>query len=161
LSILRHDHKPVIFLINDGGYTIERGYPGKTEPCDDIANWPCADLSKCVRGSESIREGCKMQATPGISASSKRWSISGALIVASLQLVLTSCSSGGAPSFTLFGAFFPAWMLCGLMGIFGAVAARSAFAGSGLSGVVPYQLLVCTAIGVIVAILAWFALFWR
>ena len=23
-TILRHDHKPVIFLINNGGYTIER-----------------------------------------------------------------------------------------------------------------------------------------
>jgi indolepyruvate decarboxylase len=30
-TILRHDYKPVIFLINNGGYTIERGYLGKTE----------------------------------------------------------------------------------------------------------------------------------
>ncbi|MBX7551097.1 hypothetical protein K1Y78_24380 [Streptomyces sp. tea 10] len=30
-TILRHDHKPVIFLINNGGYTIERGYLGRTE----------------------------------------------------------------------------------------------------------------------------------
>jgi hypothetical protein len=100
-----------------------------------------------------------MRAKSGIPASSKRWSISRALTVASLQLVLTSCSSGGAPSFTLFGAFFPGWMFCGLIGIVGAVAARSVFAGSGLSGVLPYQLFVCTAIGVIVAILAWFVLF--
>jgi indolepyruvate decarboxylase len=28
-TILRHDHKPVIFLINNGGYTIERGYMGQ------------------------------------------------------------------------------------------------------------------------------------
>src|SRR5262249_47260179 len=38
-TILRHDYKPVIFLINNGGYTIERGYLGKTEPYNDIANW--------------------------------------------------------------------------------------------------------------------------
>jgi indolepyruvate decarboxylase len=38
-TILRHDHKPVIFLINNGGYTIECGYLGKTEPYNDIANW--------------------------------------------------------------------------------------------------------------------------
>jgi hypothetical protein len=100
-----------------------------------------------------------MQAKPGLSASSKRCSISGALIAASLQLVLTSCSSGGAPSFTLFGAFFPGWMFCGLTGIIGAVAARTVFVGSGLSNILPYQLLVCTAIGVIVAILAWFVWF--
>jgi hypothetical protein len=102
-----------------------------------------------------------MQAKPGVPADSKRRSTSGALIVASLQLVLTSCSSGGAPSFDLFGAFFPAWLLCGLTGFVGAVAARGVFAGSGLSNVLPYQLFVCTAIGVIIAIVAWFVWFGR
>ena len=101
-----------------------------------------------------------MKAKRGIPASSSRWSMSAALIIA-LQLALTSCSSGGAPSFTLFGAFFPGWMFCGLAGIVGAVAARAAFAGSGLSNVLPYQLSVCSAIGVIIAILAWFVLFGR
>jgi TPP-dependent 2-oxoacid decarboxylase len=46
---LRHDHKPVIFLINNGGYTIERGYLGKTEPYNDIADWAYADLPKVAR----------------------------------------------------------------------------------------------------------------
>jgi hypothetical protein len=76
-------------------------------------------------------------------------------MAASLQLVLTSCSSGGAPSFTLFGAFFPAWLLCGIVGIVGAVVARVAFVSSGLANTLPYQLAVCTAIGVITALLVW------
>jgi indolepyruvate decarboxylase len=54
-TILRHDHKPVIFLINNGGYTIERGYLGKTEPYNDIANWAYADLPKVFRGDTSAR----------------------------------------------------------------------------------------------------------
>jgi indolepyruvate decarboxylase len=45
-TILRHDCKPVIFLINNGGYTIERGYIGKTAHYNDIANWSYADLPK-------------------------------------------------------------------------------------------------------------------
>jgi indolepyruvate decarboxylase len=45
-TILRHGHKPVIFLINNGGYTIERGYLGKTETYNDIATWAYADLPK-------------------------------------------------------------------------------------------------------------------
>jgi indolepyruvate decarboxylase len=45
-TILRHGHKPVIFLINNGGYTIERGYIGKSEQYNDIANWSYADLPK-------------------------------------------------------------------------------------------------------------------
>src|SRR6516225_5190938 len=47
-TILRHDHKPVIFLINNGGYTIERGYLGKTEPYNDVRQ-----LGLC-RSAESI-----------------------------------------------------------------------------------------------------------
>jgi indolepyruvate decarboxylase len=54
-TILRHDHKPVIFLINNGGYTIERGYLGKTEPYNDIANWAYADLPKVLRPDTSAR----------------------------------------------------------------------------------------------------------
>jgi indolepyruvate decarboxylase len=51
-TILRHDHKPVIFLINNGGYTIERGYLGKSE---DIAYWSYADLPKVFRRDTKAR----------------------------------------------------------------------------------------------------------
>jgi indolepyruvate decarboxylase len=54
-TILRHDHKPVIFLINNGGYTIERGYLGKAEPYNDIANWSYADLPRLFRPDTSAR----------------------------------------------------------------------------------------------------------
>jgi indolepyruvate decarboxylase len=54
-TILRHDHKPVIFLINNGGYTIERGYLGKAETYNDIANWSYADLPKVFRRDTSAR----------------------------------------------------------------------------------------------------------
>jgi indolepyruvate decarboxylase len=54
-TILRHDHKPVIFLVNNGGYTIERGYLGKDEAYNDIANWSYADLPKVFRRDTSAR----------------------------------------------------------------------------------------------------------
>jgi indolepyruvate decarboxylase len=54
-TILRHDHKPVIFLINNGGYTIERGYLGKTAPYNDIAIWAYADLPKVFRPDTAAR----------------------------------------------------------------------------------------------------------
>jgi hypothetical protein len=68
---------------------------------------------------------------------------------------LAGCSTRGAPSFDLFGAFFPAWLLCGTVGIAGAIAARAAFVSSGVANALPYQLAVCTAIGVIAALLFW------
>jgi indolepyruvate decarboxylase len=45
-TMLRHDLKPVIFLINNGGYTVERCYLGKTSHFNDIATWSYADLPK-------------------------------------------------------------------------------------------------------------------
>ena len=54
-TILRHDYRPVIFLINNGGYTIERGYLGKAEPYNDIANWAYANLPKVLRPDTSAR----------------------------------------------------------------------------------------------------------
>jgi indolepyruvate decarboxylase len=42
--ILRHDLKPFIFLINNGGYTIERAILGKNARYNDVANWRYADL---------------------------------------------------------------------------------------------------------------------
>jgi indolepyruvate decarboxylase len=54
-TILRHDHKPVILLINNGGYTIERGYLGKSEHYNDIANWAYADLPKVLRPDTTAR----------------------------------------------------------------------------------------------------------
>jgi indolepyruvate decarboxylase len=54
-TILRHDHKPVVFLINNGGYTIERGYLGKAAHYNDIANWAYADLPKTFRPDTTAR----------------------------------------------------------------------------------------------------------
>lgn len=54
-TMLRHDCKPVIFLINNGGYTIERGYMGKTADYNDIAPWAYADLPKVFRPDTTAR----------------------------------------------------------------------------------------------------------
>ena len=78
-----------------------------------------------------------------------------ARLVFLMPIGLGGCSAAGAPSFDLFGAFFPAWLLCGVIGIAGAGIARLAFVGTGLANSLPYQLAVCTAIGVIAAVLIW------
>jgi hypothetical protein len=65
----------------------------------------------------------------------------------------------GAPSFELFGAFFPAWMLCALIGILGAAGTRLVLTTSTVNEAIPFQLAVCTAVGVIVGLLVWMILF--
>jgi hypothetical protein len=72
--------------------------------------------------------------------------------MSALALILSSC---GAPSYTLFGAFFPAWMLCAAIGIAAAIGARAVFVGTGWSAILPFQLFVCTSIGVILGLLVW------
>jgi indolepyruvate decarboxylase len=54
-TMLRHDYKPVIFLINNGGYTIERCYLGKTSRYNDVATWAYADLPKVFRPDTTAR----------------------------------------------------------------------------------------------------------
>jgi indolepyruvate decarboxylase len=48
-TILRHDLKPYIFLINNHGYTIERAILGREAKYNDVANWRYADLPKVFR----------------------------------------------------------------------------------------------------------------
>ena len=76
------------------------------------------------------------------------------LVFSSLSL-LGGCGVGGAPSFVLFGAYFPGWMLCGVIGIAGAAIARATLVRTGLSNTLPYPLFLCTAIGTLVGVLAW------
>jgi indolepyruvate decarboxylase len=51
-TILRHDFKPFIFLINNGGYTIERAILGKDARYNDVANWRYTELAAvfCRKG---------------------------------------------------------------------------------------------------------------
>ncbi len=71
-TMLRHDCKPVIFLINNGGYTIERGYMGKTSDYNDIARWAYGDLPESV--TESCHQaGLRASSYPGLSSPPPRW----------------------------------------------------------------------------------------
>jgi indolepyruvate decarboxylase len=54
-TMLRHDLKPIIFLINNGGYTIERTICGKNSHFNDVANWAYADLPKVLHPGTNAR----------------------------------------------------------------------------------------------------------
>jgi hypothetical protein len=68
---------------------------------------------------------------------------------------LAGCVARGAPSFVLFGAYFPFWLLSSVMGVVGALVAHRAFVATGWARGVPYQLSVCTAIGIVVGVFFW------
>ena len=72
-----------------------------------------------------------------------------------LCLGLAGCSRSAAPTLSLFGAYFPVWILCGVVGVLAAAIARSVLVKSGLAESVPAQLFVCSGAGVIAACLLW------
>jgi hypothetical protein len=86
-----------------------------------------------------------------------------ALRTAAKVLVVTTlglecgCAGAGAPSITVAGAYFPAWLACALVGVAAALAARVVLSVSGLVSVLPLPLLVCSAVGAACAALAWAA----
>jgi indolepyruvate decarboxylase len=43
-TIMRHDLKPFIFVVNNLGYTVERAVLGKDAKYNDIANWRYSEL---------------------------------------------------------------------------------------------------------------------
>ncbi len=67
--------------------------------------------------------------------------------------ILGGCAA--APSITLAGAYFPAWLVCALIGVLGALIARMVLAGIGLAQTLPLLLLVCLSVGVVCAAVAW------
>jgi hypothetical protein len=74
-----------------------------------------------------------------------------------LPLVLTTggCAPLGSPSLVLFGAYFPAWMLCALIGIGAALVARAVLVTIGLDALLAFRLFSYTSIAVTVGALGW------
>ena len=61
----------------------------------------------------------------------------------------------GAPSLTLVGSYFPAWILCSLIGVAVGLTARVVLSATRLAETAAYPLVVCIAIGVIAGVAAW------
>jgi hypothetical protein len=60
---------------------------------------------------------------------------------------------------SLFGAFFPAWLLCATIGALGSIGLRSFVIAMGLEDAMPFKLLVYVAFAVGLALWLWLSLF--
>lgn len=77
-----------------------------------------------------------------------------------LTLLATGgCSLRGAPSFPVAGAYFPDWMVCGLVGVATAVGLRVLFLLTGLDTMLSFRLFTYVALGVIAALSVWTLVF--
>jgi hypothetical protein len=78
--------------------------------------------------------------------------------VGSLSLSLQGCTPHGAPSYEIFGAYFPLWLLSAVLGLVGALIAHRISVLTGWAQIVPFQLFVCVAIGLTVAVIIWLSM---
>lgn len=97
---------------------------------------------------------------PCAAAHPRRRCVAVLLLMGLISSALAGCAHG-APSFVLFGAYFPAWMLVAAIGILAAAIARGAMVATGLAETIPFQLLSCTAIGLTAAAVFWLVWFAR
>lgn len=74
------------------------------------------------------------------------------LSIAILPMLLSGCAGAGAPSVSFLGAYFPSWMLAALVGVGVAILSKLLLVVAGLHAVMPWQLAVCSGIGLIAAI---------
>ncbi len=76
-----------------------------------------------------------------------------------LSLGLGGCALRGAPSYSIFGAFFPAWLLCAVLGIFASLILRTVLIAADFEEAMPFKLLVYLAFAVGSTLWLWLALF--
>jgi hypothetical protein len=67
--------------------------------------------------------------------------------------ILSGC--GGSPSRNILGSYFPSWMVCALVGLAMALAARAALKASGLLSEIPAPLVVLLSIGCAATFALW------
>jgi len=72
-----------------------------------------------------------------------------------LGSVLFATGCGGAPTVTIAGAYFPAWLFCAIVAVVVAALTRVLMVATGLARLVPLQLAVCISIGILVALALW------
>ena len=80
--------------------------------------------------------------------------------VLAIASAATGCARApAAPTFTVFGSFFPAWIVCTLAGIVATLLTRAVFTRIGLDEHLPVKLLVYVAVMLLWSIGLWFVFF--
>ena len=82
-----------------------------------------------------------------------------AVLLVITSCLVTGCSFGVAPSFELFGAFFPAWMLCAVAGVVAAVVIRQVLMVVGVGEYVVAPLLTYVGLALSATWLIWLSMF--
>ena len=115
----------------------------------------CTPSGMCSARRTSLNRGLHLLPTKP----TWRNEISSALLntfkVSLLGSALFVAGCGGAPTVTIAGAYFPAWLFCAIVAVVVAALTRVLMVATGLARLVPLQLAVCISIGILVAVAVW------
>jgi hypothetical protein len=64
---------------------------------------------------------------------------------------LAGCTPKASPSLPLFGAFFPSWLLCAVIGVIGSVVVRAIFVSTGMDDQLPLRSIVYVCVAATIA----------
>jgi uncharacterized membrane protein YeaQ/YmgE (transglycosylase-associated protein family) len=78
-----------------------------------------------------------------------------AFTVAMMAASATQAADPAAPSIVTFGSYFPAWMVCAIVGVVGAVIARFVLARLGVDEFLPLRLVVYLCLAIVFGLGAW------
>lgn len=90
----------------------------------------------------------------GMARSRKRLARNGMARGLPLLLALTGCGAPASPALPLFGAYFPSWLICGAIGVAGALVGRVLFIRLGVDEGLPLRSLVYICLALLVAFAA-------
>jgi hypothetical protein len=79
------------------------------------------------------------------------------LLGGTLACLLSACSD--APAQDILGSFFPAWMLCSVVGVAAAAVLRLGLGAAGLVGFIPLPALTFIIVAVTMTLLVWLICF--
>lgn len=74
---------------------------------------------------------------------------------------VSACDAPLSPSVPLFGAYFPSWLICGGLGVVGAVLGRVLFIRLGIDDGLPFRTLVYICLALLIAFAAAAAMYGR
>lgn len=77
-------------------------------------------------------------------------------LISCLTVPLAGCDRPpAAPTFVFFGSYFPAWIVCAILGVVVAVAVRKLFIVIGLDEALPVRLIVYASLALMAAVGLW------
>lgn len=78
-----------------------------------------------------------------------------------MLMLLAGCTAGRNPTIAFYGAYFPSWIACSLIGVVGAVIVRAIFIKTGIDDMLVWRAFVYLCVALAIGFISSLLLFGR